>query len=184
MCPFKYIEMFEYRSKPFYFYLTFLLGCGVLLSCNTKKEKTLPSPPASDSTEIQGVGLSINYYSPGVKKRKIWGELVPHGEVWRTGANKATCLTVREDILINGQKLKAGKYALFTITSDTTWTIIFNKEWDQWGAYNYDADKDVLRLTVTPRQSDYTERMTFTFVKEGLQFEWERLYYLLKIERD
>lgn len=180
MCPYKYIAMFGIRSKFAYF--LFMGGVFVLISCTSDNEKNRPSPPASDSTQIGDTRLSINYSSPGVKKRKIWGELVPYGEIWRTGANKATYLTTSDDILINDKKLNAGKYAMFTITTDSIWTIIFNEEWDQWGAYNYDPKYDVLKLAITPKKSDYTERMTFTFVDEGLKFEWENLYYILQIK--
>lgn len=172
--------MFKFRPHIF---STLVLVSSVLLevSCSRKEEKR-PSPLAADSTTIEGVKITIDYSSPGVKKRKIWGELVPYGEIWRTGANKATHLSTSADILVNGQKLEAGKYAIFTIPTDSTWTVLFNSEWDQWGAYNYDPTKDALRLTIHPRKSDYTERMTFSFKEEYLQFEWENLYYRLKLD--
>lgn len=172
--------MFEIRPKTGY--LLLLAVAASLLACTPKDKKSRPSPPASDSTTIDGVNLAIHYSSPGVKKRKIWGELVPFNEVWRTGANKATVLEISSNIVINGKSLKAGKYAVFTITTDSTWTVIFNEEWDQWGAYSYNDKKDALRLTVTPRKSDYTERMTFAFTDQSLIFEWENLYYELEID--
>lgn len=179
MCPNKNTLLF--RIRPHYLLFSFILLAACTLSCTSEDEKSRPSPPASDSTVIDNAKISIEYSSPGVKKRKIWGELVPYNEVWRTGANKATVLTTTEDIYINGHELKAGKYGVFTITTDSTWTIILNEEWDQWGAYNYNAERDILQLTVTPKKSDYTERMTFSFTKEGLRFEWENIYYDLRI---
>ena len=83
----------------------------------------------------------------------IWGDLVPYGKVWRTGANEATTFETDKDIMIKEQKLPAGKYALFTIPGETEWTWIFNSVWDQWGAYKYDESKDVLRVKSTPESS-------------------------------
>jgi hypothetical protein len=71
---------------------------------------------------------------------------VPYGKVWRTGANEATIFETTGDLVINGQKLPAGKYGLFTVPGEKEWTIIFNSVWDQWGAFKYDASRDVLRI--------------------------------------
>lgn len=172
--------MFRFRSQLFAITVTILVAF-VETSCSGTEGKR-PSPLVSDSVTIDAARITIHYGSPGVKKRPIWGELVPYGEVWRTGANEATYLTTTSDLLVEGHKLEAGKYAIFTIPTDSTWTIIFNSEWDQWGAYNYDPEKDVFRLKLNPRKSDYTERMTFSFVDSSLQFEWENLYYRLSLK--
>lgn len=172
--------MFRIKSV-FFTVLSFIILSGEF-SCSQKEEKR-PSPQTSDSTVIAGTSVSIHYSSPGVKKRTIWGELVPYDEIWRTGANEATYLALEDSMRINGHLLDAGKYAIFTIPTDSTWIIIFNEEWDQWGAYNYDPSKDAFRINVKPRKSDYTERMTFSFIENKLQFEWENLYYQLTIER-
>lgn len=150
------------------------------VSC-TSGEVKRPSPLSSDSTLIDGIKISVHYSSPGVKKRKIWGELVPYDSIWRTGADKATYLEVDGDVLINGELLKKGKYAIFTIPRADSWTIIFNKDWNQWGAYNYEQSEDVLRVDVKPRPSDYTERMSFSFEDHSIKFEWEYLYYVLDL---
>lgn len=161
-----------------------VLGALVLMvlaeGCTSNKEKR-PSPPASDSTILGGVKLKIDYSSPAVKERKIWGELVPYNEVWRTGANKATILELSDSVKIEGLAVPAGKYALFTIPTDSIWTIILNSEWDQWGAYNYDASRDVARFSIAPEFSEFDERMTFKFEQNQLTFNWENVSYRLNI---
>jgi len=179
-CPFKNMKMSKIRSHIGLAVLAFSLGL-LTTSCNSKAEHR-PSPPASDSVQVNGVSINVEYSSPGVKKRKIWGELVPYNEIWRTGANKATFLNTSGDIRINGETLPKGTYAIFTIPTDSTWTIIFNEEWDQWGSYNYNQNKDIFRLIVTPSKSDFDERMKFTLTKNALTFDWEELSYKLTID--
>ena len=89
-------------------------------------------------------------------------------KVWRTGANEATVFEINKDVTINGKTLPAGKYGLFTIWHGDTWTIIFNKTWDQWGAFNYKAADDVLRVDVpNVKPSSCAEKMTFWVDKDG-----------------
>jgi hypothetical protein len=118
----------------------------------------------------------IAYSSPAVKGRTVWGDLVPYGKVWRTGANEATTFTTNKDIEIQGHILPAGKYALFTIPEASEWTWIFNADWDQWGAFKYDESKDILRLKVEPQASSvFYERMTFHVEEESVLLNWENL---------
>lgn len=136
-----------------------------------------PSPPAKVSEEIGDATVTIDYSQPAVKGRTVWGELVPYGKVWRTGANEATTFEVSQDVEIEGQTLPAGKYALFTIPAEDEWTIIFNKETNQWGSGNYDESKDALRVKVKPEKSDEMhERLTFEIENDGeVEFMWENL---------
>lgn len=139
----------------------------------------LTIPRESQRQEIlQTVGdtkISIVYHRPNVKGRTIWGCqtndvipkggvtypcLVPTGQVWRTGANEATVFEISNDVTINGQKLPKGKYSLHTIPNGSEWTIIFNKTWNQWGSYSYDAKEDALRVTAKPLESDFHETMS------------------------
>jgi hypothetical protein len=136
-----------------------------------------PSPPAKASaTTASGLKISIDYSQPGVKGRKIWGDLVPYGQVWRTGANEATVFEISKNAKIEGKALPAGKYSLYTIPGQNSWTVIFNKTWDQSGT-EYDKAQDALRITVKPVKSRaFTERMTFKIAKNGLvSLLWENL---------
>ena len=115
---------------------------------------------------MQRVGLTditIDYSRPGVKDRQIWGELVPWGEMWRTGANEATTISFSSPVEIGGTSVPAGTYALFTIPGESEWTVVLNSDAEQWGTYNYDQSKDVLRFKVKPQTAPFTEWMLFTF---------------------
>ncbi len=136
-----------------------------------------PSPPAQVSEKVGDVTITIDYSQPGVKGREIWGALVPYGKVWRTGANEATTFEVSQDVTVEGEILSAGKYSLFTVPDKEEWTIIFNSEPNQWGSYNYDASKDVLKVKVKPIKSPSTmERLTFKIDSSGkVAMMWEDL---------
>jgi len=149
------------------------------------KKDDRPSPPAEAKGSLGDLLVKINYCQPGVKGRKIWGELVPYGKVWRTGANEATTIEVSRDCKVDGKMLKAGKYALFTIPGESEWMVIFNTVPDQWGAYKYDEAKDALRISVKPKSStQFSERLTFqvsgnnsgegevSLMWENLQVNW------------
>lgn len=106
------------------------------------------SPPATATFNKEGLELKVEYCRPYKKERQIFGALVPFGEVWRTGANEATEITFNKDVNFGGKAIKAGRYALFTIPNKDKWTIILNSELGQWGAFNYNPEKDVLRTDV------------------------------------
>ena len=126
------------------------------------KKDDRPSPPAKVATEVGDLKLTINYSQPGVKGRTIWGDLVPYGKVWRTGANEASTIEVSRDCKVGGSMLRAGKYAIFSIPGENEWTIIFNNVPDQWGAYKYDESKDALRIKAKPAKSaEFNERFKF-----------------------
>ena len=127
-----------------------------------------PSPPAEVTGTVDGTDITINYSRPSVKGREIFGGLEPYDKVWRTGANEATTFEVSDDVQIDGQALPKGKYALFTIPTEGDWTVIFNKNPDQWGAYDYDEAQDALRVEVTPEKTDEpTEMLTFEVGDDG-----------------
>lgn len=136
-----------------------------------------PSPPKAFEDSIGGAYVRVDYSSPGVKGRKVWGELVKYGEVWRTGANEATVIMVDKPVLVEGQPLPAGRYGFFTIPQPDKWTIIINAEPDQWGAFEYDQNQDVLRATVTPETVEQlTERLAFVRRDDGkVALAWDHL---------
>jgi hypothetical protein len=157
----------------------------VFLLCtftNLQAQKTLASPRDSASATISGAHLSINYGSPSVKGRQIWGKLLPYGQVWRAGANEATRFKTDKPITIQGKTLAAGEYGFFVIPTDGQWTIIFNKVSKQWGAYEYAQKDDVLRVSVTPiKQSELQERLLYTFTEGQVNLIWEHLQVPIKI---
>ena len=144
---------------------------------NAQEDKTKrPSPPAEAHATLGDTHVSINYSSPAVKGRTIWGELVPYGKIWRTGANGATVFETSPDLLVNGQKLPAGKYGLFMIPGKEEWVVVFNSVWDQWGAFRYDTAFDVLRINVKPEQSPaFNERMKFEINDHVISLLWENM---------
>jgi hypothetical protein len=145
-------------------------------------QKNLPrlSPKAFVGQTIGYTTVTITYGSPGVKEREIWGELVPYGEVWRTGANEATTIEFDNDLYIEGNKIPTGKYSLFTIPNEKEWTIILNKVYDQWGAFKYNMDEDQIRFKVKPIKNHHVERLKFYFqyiepYKAIVNLEWEKI---------
>jgi len=138
--------------------------------------KVPASPPATASGKIGGTVVTVTYSSPAVKGRPIWGSLVPYGEVWRAGANEATTVEFSKPVKVEGKDLPAGKYAFFTIPTKDSWTVIFNKEHKQWGAYEYKEKQDALRVTAKPRKAAKTaERLAYEVTPKGLVLRWENL---------
>ena len=138
----------------------------------TAQEKASPAKVAEGTAA--GAKITINYSSPAVKGRVIWGDLVPMGQVWRAGADEATTFTTSKDITVQGQKLPAGTYSFFIIPGESESTFIFNKVAKQWGAYNYDAKQDVLRVNVPSQQtSTMEERLIYEVKPDGFEVRWE-----------
>jgi hypothetical protein len=151
------------------FFLSLLVLTAIVANGQEDKSKR-PSPPAlAKDTLKNGVIVSIDYSQPAVKGRTIGKDVEPMpGQVWRTGANEATVFEVNKDVKIEGQALPAGKYGLFTIMNGDEWTIIFNKTWNQWGAFSYKEADDALRVNVKSGKAEpFSERMTFRIAKAG-----------------
>jgi len=152
---------------------SFIALTAILVSVNSASAQGLIPNPSSGQTIIQDFGLgkvTLNYFRPNVKGRKIFGGLESYGAVWRTGANNATTIQFTDEVSIAGNKVPAGKYALFTIPEINSWTIILNKTADQWGAYDYKKEDDLLRFTVKPmsvKQTTETFTMQFSNVTPG-----------------
>ena len=141
-----------------------------VVACKAQDDKSKrPSPPAMVTQKAGEVTISINYSQPSVKGRAIGKDLEPKaGEVWRTGANEATIFEVDKDVMVEGKALPKGKYGLFTLINGEEWTIIFNKTWKQWGAFDYKQADDALRVTVKAGKADpFAEKMTFAIDEKG-----------------
>ncbi|CAM3699762.1 DUF2911 domain-containing protein [Mucilaginibacter galii] len=167
--------------KRIYTLILVLLAAGSTIKVQAQG---LKMPQASSAqTIIQEFGLgkvTVAYSRPNTKGRKIFGGLEPYGQVWRTGANSATVITFTDDVTIEGNKVPAGDYALFTIPNANEWTIILNKTPKQWGAYDYKQADDFLRFKVKAAKTAApveTFTMQFANVKPttaDLNLEWER----------
>lgn len=148
--------------------LTLIAGLfGSTASFAQQDKSKRPSPPAKVSQTLSsGAEISIDYSQPSIKGRPL-STLAPAGKVWRTGANEATVFETSKDITIEGKKLAAGKYSLYTIPGDKEWVVIFNKSWKQWGTVYKDSE-DALRVNVKPgKSSAFTEKMTFNIAQNG-----------------
>ncbi len=142
-------------------------------------------------TQDFGLGtIKLSYSRPNVKGRKIFGDLVPYNDVWRTGANSATVLSLTEDIKIEGNIVPAGEYALFTIPGEKEWTIILNKTAKQWGAFSYKPEQDFLRFTVKAQNlSDKIETFTIQFTdmmpaSGNVKLMWDHTAVAFKLTTD
>jgi hypothetical protein len=140
-----------------------------------------PSPFAKVSQVVGLTEIIVDYSSPGVKGRKIWGGLVPYDQMWRAGANTATKVTFSKDVTFAGKPVPAGTYAFFVIPGKSDWTVILNKKADQAGTgRDYKQDQDLLRVQVKPKAAPFRERLAyqvtdFTDDKATLSLEWEKL---------
>jgi hypothetical protein len=148
-----------------------------------------PSPPATATGTVDGATITINYSSPAVKGRNIWGGLVPYNKVWRAGANEATIFETNQPIKVEGQELPAGKYSLFATPGEDEWTIILNSETGQWGIKrdgeaNRDPAKDVVTVKVKPEKTNnMQERLTYAVTSPGFVLSWEHIQVPIKLSK-
>ncbi len=147
---------------------------------NLGKDTTKRSLPSRAIVRLNQDSITIDYHSPGVRNRIIWGGLVPYGEVWVTGAHNATRLYMPHPFIVNGISIPAGNYALFTIPGKKEWTVIINKHWEQHLASEYDSKDDVVRMAVKPKKTGHMERLQY-FIEDGkegrilISMAWEKL---------
>jgi len=149
-----------------------------------------PSPPQTIKQDFGISSVELSYSRPGVKGRKVFGDLVPYGKVWRTGANNATTIDFADDVTIGGTKIPAGKYGLLTIPDRDDWTIIITKQLDVTNPASYKQESDVVRVNAKPMaMKDKMETFTMQFanVKPStceLQIMWENTAVVLPISTD
>jgi DUF2911 family protein len=139
-----------------------------------------PSPLGKVTQTVGLTDISVEYSSPAVKGRAIWGGLVPYDDLWRTGANAATKITFSKDVSVDGKPVPAGTYALFTIPGKTAWTVILNKNPNQGGTREYKKELDQLRFQARPTAIPHRERLTFVIAdfteqSAAIDLEWEKL---------
>jgi hypothetical protein len=140
-----------------------------------------PSPPATAEGTAGAVNVKVSYSQPSAKGRKVMGELVPYGKVWRTGANETTSIEFSGPVKIEGKDLAAGKYALFTIPGENEWTIIINKD-IAWGSFSYKEASDVLRVNVKPgKTAAFVETFKISVEKGQVVLQWENTSVAFKV---
>ncbi|HEY8781052.1 MAG TPA: DUF2911 domain-containing protein [Mucilaginibacter sp.] len=168
-----------------------LILIGLMLSTLSKAQEDKskrPSPPATATGKIGDATITIDYSSPSVKGRKIFGGLLPYGTVWRAGANEATMFQTDKDITVDGKTLPAGKYSFFATPGEKEWTIFFNSETGQWGdkkdeSTNMDPAKTVLSVTVKAKKlKDLKERLEYYVTNKGFGFRWEYSDVFVKVK--
>ena len=159
---------------------TLILTFALVLATTTamaQEAKKPASPPAKATAQFNGKEVTIDYSAPSARGRKIMGELVPYGKVWRTGANAATKLTTGVDLMIGSVHVPAGSYTLYTIPGEKEWTVIINKQTGQWGT-KYDEAQDLGRVTVPVKATKApVETFAINLVPKGnrgtLTLAWE-----------
>jgi len=170
--------------RRFVFAMLFALLFVSVAPLPTRAQTLLTLPEASQRARVmQRIGLTditIDYHRPLVNNRKIWGGIVPYGQVWRAGADENTIITFTDPVSVEGQALAKGVYGLHMIPGENDWTVIFSKTSTAWGSFSYDKAEDALRVTVKPRPVDPHEALTYDFdeVKPDsavVLMAWEKL---------
>jgi hypothetical protein len=164
--------------------LASMLACVVMAQhehASTAADTLKKSIPKEVHAQVGQAHLMLYYHAPAVRGRMIWGGLVPYGEVWVTGAHRATAWEFNRDIVIGNTTIAAGKYAIFTIPGKEQWTIIINRNWNQHLADDYDAKEDVVRINVTPQNiAALQERLAYGIKAQSdhqgiLTIRWEKI---------
>lgn len=180
--------------------MTFMPGCRLLpfgllaavaVPCLSMAQSfVLDLPAPSQRAEIsQRIGITdiaISYHRPLVNGRKIWGDLVPYGNVWRAGANENTTITFSDPVMVEGQALQQGAYGLHMIPNADQWTIIFSKNATSWGSFTYDQAEDALRVIVKPKPAQIHDALTYEFTElqpesAVIELEWENIAVPFKV---
>ncbi|HUJ41397.1 MAG TPA: DUF2911 domain-containing protein [Candidatus Acidoferrales bacterium] len=176
---------------------TFIVGAGILAACLlgaamvTDAQTVLVLPRESQAAGVtQRLGITdvtIHYSRPLVHGRKIWGGLVPLGEVWRAGANENTTIEFTDPVTVEGKPLDKGTYGLFMIPGENEWTVIFSKNSTSWGQFTYSQAEDALRVAVKSRPSDFHEALTFDFDELApdstlVTLRWEKLAVPFRVQ--
>jgi hypothetical protein len=149
--------------------------------------KPRPSPLEMVTMKYEDTYVKITYCRPHKRGRNIFGDLLPYGEVWRTGANEATEITLTGPVKLGGHQIKPGTYTLFSIPEKDHWTIILNSELGQWGAYNYNSKLDVLRFDIpTSTTEEIYESFTIEFEQKAQSAElvmmWDKTKVTIPLE--
>jgi tetratricopeptide (TPR) repeat protein len=138
------------------------------------------SPEASVFQQVGLTDITIKYNRPAVAKRKVWGELVPYGQVWRAGANLNTTIEFSTPVSIGGKTIPAGTYGLHMLPTESNWTVILSKVASAWGSFTYDEKEDAVRVSATPKPAEFEERLEYRFenpteTSAEIVMQWDKL---------
>lgn len=182
---------FQLTTMIFNKYTTLLICILIYTSASRAQQLDVPrsSSKASVSQFIGVCEMKVHYARPSARGRKIYGELIPYGKVWRAGANEATVISFDQDVKFEGHLVKSGKYGLFVIPGENKWTVILNHQWNQWGAYHYDQNHDEIRFDVIPEKATQKEMFTIYFdgvdkVSGVMRLDWESLSVPIQLSTD
>ncbi len=181
--------MFRATVRGFLFCLLMTAVSAVSPAQSFVLDLPLQSQQAQISQRIGITDITIRYHRPLVNDRKVWGDLVPYGKVWRAGANENTTITFSDPVQVEGKPLDKGTYGLHMIPNADEWTIIFSKNSTSWGAFTYDEKEDALRVTVKPKAADVHNALTYDFdnlQKDSavVELEWEKISVPFKVSVD
>ena len=169
-------------KKQISFLVVLLVALFSVTTYAQKDKSKRPSPPAKAEGTIDGVKIVIDYSTPFVKGRKIFGGLEPYGKVWRTGANEATSFEIDKNIKVEGKELPKGKYTLYSIPGEKEWVVIFNKTTGQWGT-EYSESTDALRVTVkTEKAAQLVEQFKIAIEGNKIVFRWENSQFAVAVK--
>jgi len=171
-------------------FLFFFLVSFITFTAQAQLSIPQPSPTAKVMQRVSLTDITIDYSSPGVKGREIWGELIPYGEMWRAGANSPTKITFSENVMIEGSVIPAGTYTLMIVPRDKTWEFILNTDSNDRGVFGYDETEDILRFSVNPEKTkDFQERLAY-YISAGdnvtatITLRWENIKASFNVKTD
>jgi hypothetical protein len=177
-------------NRKLFTLLLFACALGISVRPAHAQSSVVDIPRASQrATVMQRVGITditINYHRPLTNGRKVWGGIVPYGQVWRAGANENTTIEVTDPVTIEGKQLAKGIYGLHMIPNENEWTVIFSKAATSWGSFSYEQKEDALRVNVKPQSSDMHEALTYDFdeVKPDstlVTLRWEKVAVVIHV---
>src|SRR5262249_28402518 len=172
--------MFQHAMSRLCFLGFLLASLGVAYGQSTILDLPRPSQHATVMQRVGITDITINYHRPLVNQRKVWGGIVPYGQVWRAGANENTTIAFSDPVTIEGKPLAKGIYGLHMIPNENEWTIIFSNVHTAWGSFTYKEADDALRITVKPRTAEFMEALSYDFDTVGTDsavatLRWEKV---------
>lgn len=178
--------MYKHLVHALFAIETLLLFVSMAYAQSTILDLPRASQHAVVTQRIGITNVSINYHRPVVNKRKIWGGVVPYGDVWRAGANENTTIAFTDPVSIEGKTLPKGTYGLHMIPGENEWTVIFSRNSTSWGSFTYDQKEDALRVTVKPQPAEFHEALTYDFDdmrpdSSTVTLRWEKIAVPFKV---